>query len=99
MADFWNGNGPCWDVLGCPENIYSRCPAYHNRGIPCWEQLITQCRRVLGFEWECGDCKVFRAYASPKLWQSSVRRETASYSRRERRDEEARAAEKLSMTK
>jgi len=63
MADFWDGKEPCWDFLGCPENVHSRCPAYHNRDKPCWEQATTQCRKVLDFEWECGDCKVFEVYA------------------------------------
>lgn len=75
MADFWNGKEPCWDIQGCPENIYSRCPAYHNRDKPCWEQATTQCRKVLGFEWECGDCKVFNVYAlSGNYWHPPLAR-------------------------
>lgn len=71
MADFWNGKDPCWDFLGCPKNIHSRCSAYHNRDKPCWEQATTQCRKVLDFEWKCGDCKVFILYAPPENLQQS----------------------------
>jgi hypothetical protein len=69
MADFWNGSEPCWDFLECPENIYSRCPAYHHRDKPCWEQATTQCRKVLDFEWQCGDCKVFKVYSPSGIYR------------------------------
>jgi hypothetical protein len=62
MADFWNVKEPCWDFLGCPKNIHSRCSAYHNGDKPCWEQEITECKKVLDFEWKCEDCRVFIYY-------------------------------------
>jgi hypothetical protein len=60
MADFWNLKEPCRDFLGCPENVHIHCPAYQDRDHPFCEQAETQCRKVLGFEWSCDDCKVFR---------------------------------------
>lgn len=62
MTNFWSGKIPCWEFIGCEEPIYSQCPAYQNRERPCWEVADTQCRKVLRFEWECRDCKVFRRY-------------------------------------
>jgi len=49
MADFWNGKEPCWEILKCPEIIFSRCPAYLKRERPCWDQMIIRCRKVLDF--------------------------------------------------
>jgi hypothetical protein len=66
MSDFQNIQEPCWDFLGCQENIHYRCSAYHNRDKLCWEQKTTQCRKVLYFGWNCRDCKVFILYALPE---------------------------------
>jgi hypothetical protein len=75
MTDFWNLKVPCWDFLGCPENIHAHCSAYHNKGKSCWEQeAATQCRNMLDFEWECADCKVFAFYALPKTSTVSSRK-------------------------
>lgn len=60
MADFWIGKTPCWELLGCTERLYSQCAAYQNRERPCWEIAGTECRRVLSFDWDCRDCKVFK---------------------------------------
>ena len=67
MTDFWSGKTPCWDFLGCAERIYTECPAYQDRERPCWEVAGTQCRKILDFEWECRDCKVFLLYGHPAL--------------------------------
>jgi len=62
MADFWIGKTPCWDFLGCTERVYSHCKAYQDRERPCWEVAGTECRKILHFDWECRDCRVFMAY-------------------------------------
>ena len=64
MADFWSGKIPCWDFLGCTEAVYSHCAAYRDRERPCWEVAGTECRKILNFDWECRDCKVFKLYGS-----------------------------------
>jgi len=48
--------------LGCMHCVYSRCSAFRNRERPCWETAESECRRILGFGWECRDCKVFKIY-------------------------------------
>ena len=63
MADFWRGEIPCWEFLGCTEPVRAHCFAYQNRKRPCWEIADTECRKVLNFTWECGDCKVFKLYS------------------------------------
>ncbi|MCK9362433.1 MAG: hypothetical protein M0P74_02345 [Syntrophales bacterium] len=62
MVDYWSGKTPCWDFLGCTEQIHLHCAAYRHRELPCWEVAGTQCRKILDFEWECRDCKVFKLY-------------------------------------
>ncbi len=68
MADFWNGEMACGEFLNCPPIIYSRCPAYRDGERPCWEQPITECRKVLDFQWDCGDCKVLKTYHGAELF-------------------------------
>lgn len=75
MENFWTGKIPCWDFVGCTQHVYSRCSAYQNKERPCWEIAGTECRKVLNFEWECQDCKVFMRYG---------RRPTPGYSRPKR---------------
>jgi len=55
---------PCWELLDCTEHIYSRCAAYKCRERPCWEVAGTECRKVLNFDWDCRDCKVFKIYGT-----------------------------------
>ncbi|MEW6335423.1 MAG: hypothetical protein AB1558_14265 [Thermodesulfobacteriota bacterium] len=62
MKDFWSGKTPCWQLLGCTPPVYSRCSAFRNRERPCWETAESQCRKILSFDWECRDCKVFKIY-------------------------------------
>jgi hypothetical protein len=59
---FWSDKDPCWEMLGCPREVYSECIAYREPEKPCWEHLETQCKKVLEVPIECKDCKVFRLY-------------------------------------
>ena len=43
-ADYWEGKTPCWEMTKCPEAVYNDCPAYRNRGYPCWEIEGTYCK-------------------------------------------------------
>lgn len=47
---------PCWEVKGCPETVYSQCPAFQQPEMPCWlvryqteEQLPANCYRCKMF--------------------------------------------------
>ena len=42
-GDYWERRTPCWEMMKCPEPIHSDCPAYRNRGYPCWEIEGTYC--------------------------------------------------------
>jgi len=61
-ANFWKGKTPCWDLLNCSSYVHADCPAYRHQERPCWEHGATHCRKLLEFEWECRDCKVFMLY-------------------------------------
>jgi hypothetical protein len=59
---FWRDKIPCWEMLGCSEEVSSQCIARQKTETPCWEYLETQCKKVLGLPVECRNCKVFNLY-------------------------------------
>ena len=61
-SSFWHDKDPCWEILGCPEEVSAQCTAYREPEKPCWEHPDTQCKRVLKLPVECGECKVFKLY-------------------------------------
>lgn len=59
---FWCDKSACWEMLGCPEEVSSRCIAHQKPERPCWEYLETQCKKVVNLPVDCRDCKVFKMY-------------------------------------
>lgn len=33
----------CWDFKRCPEDTYTNCPAYPDKGLDCWKVTGTKC--------------------------------------------------------
>jgi hypothetical protein len=64
---FWEGKTPCWEILRCPENIRTECPAFRFQSMPCWQIEGTYCK--LSADCQRGDntdiCRVCRVY---KRW-------------------------------
>jgi hypothetical protein len=59
-----NGKLHCWDFINCPESVRFQCPVYLEKGLNCWEYDNTACRKIIGFNYNCEDCKY---YLSRKL--------------------------------
>ncbi|MGQ9859267.1 MAG: helix-turn-helix domain-containing protein [Thermodesulfobacteriota bacterium] len=59
------GNTPCWDIMGCPEQRKSKCPAREFKsGDMCWFINGTMCQGQANRTWQekmqrCRSCKVF----------------------------------------
>ncbi|MCF8063055.1 MAG: transcriptional regulator [Deltaproteobacteria bacterium] len=59
---------PCWEILGCPEERKSRCPAWEFRvGALCWFINGTICGGEARKSWEekmrmCRSCRVLEPY-------------------------------------
>lgn len=61
------GAVPCWKTRDCPAERKSRCPAYRNPGVPCWQQF----RDKRGYlPQECLICDVFRWAPAPQQFHS-----------------------------
>lgn len=67
MVDFREGKEPCWIILDCSKYVYTKCPAYLNQELPCWETAYTHCEIMTGIKRECRFCKVFKLYHTPGL--------------------------------
>jgi len=39
-----NGSRRCWEIVNCPENSRSQCPAYHSQEDRCWLLSGTWCK-------------------------------------------------------
>lgn len=56
---------PCWDIMGCPEERKSKCPAWEfQSGDLCWFINGTMCQATANKTWEekmqrCRSCRVF----------------------------------------
>lgn len=56
---------PCWDIMGCPEQRKSKCPAWEfHSGDLCWFINGTMCQGTANRTWEekmqrCRSCQVF----------------------------------------
>ena len=35
----------CWEFKKCPEETYTHCPAYPNKGQDCWKITGTKCEK------------------------------------------------------
>jgi hypothetical protein len=56
-----NGEFFCWDFVGCPESVRSKCPVYRDKSHKCWEYKDTRCAEVLGFSSDCKYCRYYQA--------------------------------------
>jgi len=65
MSGFWEGKEPCWVILGCSKYVYTKCPAYLNQEMPCWEIAYTECEILTGIRSDCKNCKAYNLYNSP----------------------------------
>ena len=62
MADFGKDKDNCWTLMGCPEYVYKKCPAYFTPEKPCWDVPYTQCEILISIPKNCKYCKVYRLY-------------------------------------
>ena len=53
----------CWDFIDCPESVRSQCPVFRDKSHRCWEYEATQCRKIVGFSYDCETCRYYRSRA------------------------------------
>lgn len=60
----------CWEFKKCPEETFSLCPAYPDRGLDCWKVTGTKCERgkmekasIAEKVRHCGTCDFYIQYA------------------------------------
>jgi len=58
---------PCWEVKGCPESVYSQCPAFQQPEIPCWLVRYQTEGRLPA---HCYHCKMFSPRSSTQIQSS-----------------------------
>ncbi|MCE5216792.1 MerR family transcriptional regulator [bacterium] len=46
---------PCWELRGCPREVYQSCTAARERRLECWEVLERVCRNGRGV---CSECPI-----------------------------------------
>jgi len=46
---------PCWEIRGCPPEVYEHCDARQGRSAPCWTIASLTCAR----EQKCQSCDVY----------------------------------------
>ncbi len=54
-------NLACWDFVGCPASVRSKCPVYQDKGLKCWEYAETRCSEIVGFAYDCDHCRYYNA--------------------------------------
>lgn len=47
---------PCWEITKCPQDKRSKCSAFVDRTVPCWQLASTACSRELK---QCEKCEVY----------------------------------------
>jgi hypothetical protein len=63
----------CWEVNGCPEDIFSHCPAYPDFGRECWKVTGNVCGKGMYKKANVFDkllycrseCEYFKSYLDP----------------------------------
>jgi glyceraldehyde-3-phosphate dehydrogenase (NAD(P)) len=66
---FWEGKTPCWEIVGCPENVRNACPALKYQTYPCWMIEGTYLKLTeQGMRGDdigaCGICRVYHKYGN-----------------------------------
>jgi len=46
---------PCWEIRGCPPEIYENCDARQERTSPCWTMAALTCQ----LDGKCHECTVY----------------------------------------
>ena len=46
---------PCWEIRGCPPEVYEHCGARRDRTSPCWALAQKTCQR----DGKCNECDVY----------------------------------------
>lgn len=53
----------CWDFVECSESIRAQCPVFRDKSYRCWEYRGTRCSEIVGFAYDCEDCRYYRSRA------------------------------------
>ena len=46
---------PCWEIRGCPPEVYEKCEARQEPAAPCWTVAARTCQR----DGKCHECEVY----------------------------------------